>query len=80
MEESITENGDATGTDVNRHRGHYESIQVAIDDDRFPEVTIDRLEFGWLANGEVTCRWRPVGSEDWDGFVLPVPEENAPQS
>lgn len=61
------------GIDVNRdrHADHFDALQRAVQHERFPEAQIDRFEVGFQASGEVTVRWRQLGAEEWDGFVMP---------
>jgi len=57
-------------TDHDRYRNHEDALRAVLDSSDLPIDQIDRYEMGFLANGEVTVRWRPLGSEEWDGFVL----------
>lgn len=57
--------------DANRHRDLAETLSAILDHDRFPDAQVDRFEIGFQASGEVAVRWRELGSEETDGFVMP---------
>jgi hypothetical protein len=61
-------------TDRNRYTNQEDALRRLLDEERFPFTQVDRLELGFLANGEVTVRWRPLGEEEWDGIVFPDPD------
>lgn len=56
---------------VDRYTDAESAMRALMDEERFPTDQVDRLEFGFLANGEVTVRWRPLKGEEWDGIVYP---------
>lgn len=60
----------AANHDVNRHRSLEDALRAILDHERFPLEPVDRFEVGFQASGEVAVRWRPLGTEETEGFVL----------
>lgn len=57
-------------TDEDRYTTQESALRQLLDHQAFPMTQVDRIEIGFLANGEVTVRWREQGLEEYDGIVL----------
>lgn len=61
-------------TDVDRYPDPRELVTRIVDEDDFPDGSVERIEITCLASGEATWRVWPARAEDPIGGYFPPPE------